>query len=86
MVLLLAYLDSKAYLSLAELSFLDPNFWLGWRPIGLPLIFKIMGTGFLFCVFQTLVYLFSWLFFYRSLKIVNTSKFIKTVFYLLLFF
>ena len=64
-------IDSFNYIFVSKLDFFSINFWFFTRPIGFPLIIKMFGTGFLFCIFQTVLYFLSWIFFYRTLKIIN---------------
>ena len=65
--------DSFNYISISELDFFSIDFWFSSRPVGLPLVIKIFGADFLFCFFQTALYLLSWIFFYRTLKIINSK-------------
>ena len=64
-------IDSFTYISISDLDFFAFNFWFSSRPVGFPLIIKILGNDFLFCFFQTVLYLLSWIFFYRTLKVIN---------------
>ena len=64
-------MDSFRYISISKLDLFSLDFWFSSRPMGFPLIIKMFGTGFLFCIFQTVFYFLSWIFFYRSLKIIN---------------
>ncbi len=77
--------DSIGYLALTDISIFNPDFWFGvikqnWygnpmglhnRPPGLSLILKVTGSGVGFILFQSLLYTFSWIFLYRTLKIIN---------------
>ena len=63
--------DSPSYIFVSKLDFFSLDFWFSRRPMGFPLVIKILGTDFLLCIFQTVLYLFSWIFFYRTLKIIN---------------
>ena len=64
-------IDSFNYISKSKFDFFSFNFWFSPRPVGFPLIIKIFGVDFLFCFFQTALYFLSWIFFYRTLKVVN---------------
>ena len=63
--------DSFKYISISELDFFSLDFWFSQRPMGFPLIVKMFGIDFLFCFFQTALYFLSWIFFYRTLRIIN---------------
>ena len=66
-------IDSFRYISISKLDFFSLDFWFSRRPMGFPLIIKMFGTDFLFCIFQTVFYFLSWIFFYRTLKIINSK-------------